>query len=185
MIKDIINDADQRMKKSLESFGHELSKIRTGRAHPGLLEHVMISYYGNDVPINQAANVNVVDSRTLGITAWDKNMIPDLQKAILNSDLGLNPVTAGDVIRVPLPPLTEERRKDLTKIVRNEAEKARIAVRNIRRDANTHLKPLVKDKSITEDDERRAETDVQKLTDTHVAEIEKMLDVKEKELMEI
>jgi len=185
MIKDIINDADQRMKKSLESFGHELSKIRTGRAHPSLLEHVMVSFYGNDVPINQAANVNVVDSRTLGITAWDKNMIPDLQKAILNSDLGLNPVTAGDVIRVPLPPLTEERRKDLTKIVRNEAEKARIAVRNIRRDANTHLKPLVKDKSITEDDERRAETDVQKLTDTHVAEIEKMLDVKEKELMEI
>ncbi len=185
MIKDIINDADQRMKKSLESFGHELSKIRTGRAHPSLLEHVMVSYYGNDVPINQAANVNVVDSRTLGITAWDKNMIPDLQKAILNSDLGLNPVTAGDVIRVPLPPLTEERRKDLTKIVRNEAEKARIAVRNIRRDANTHLKPLVKDKTITEDDERRAETDVQKLTDTHVADIEKMLDVKEKELMEI
>jgi len=185
MIKDIINDADQRMKKSLESFGHELSKIRTGRAHPSLLEHVMVSFYGNDVPINQAANVNVVDSRTLGITAWDKNMIPDLQKAILNSNLGLNPVTAGDVIRVPLPPLTEERRKDLTKIVRNEAEKARIAVRNIRRDANTHLKPLVKDKSITEDDERRAETDVQKLTDTHVAEIEKMLDVKEKELMEI
>lgn len=185
MIKEIIDDADQRMKKSLESFGHELSKIRTGRAHPSLLEHVMVSYYGNDVPINQAANVNVVDSRTLGITAWDKNMIPDLQKAILNSDLGLNPVTAGDVIRVPLPPLTEERRKDLTKIVRNEAEKARIAVRNIRRDANTHLKPLVKDKSITEDDERRAETDVQKLTDTHVAEIEKMLDVKEKELMEI
>lgn len=185
MIKEIIDDANQRMKKSLESFGHELSKIRTGRAHPSLLEHVMVSYYGNDVPINQAANVNVVDSRTLGITAWDKNMIPDLQKAILNSDLGLNPVTAGDVIRVPLPPLTEERRKDLTKIVRNEAEKARIAVRNIRRDANTHLKPLVKDKSITEDDERRAETDVQKLTDTHVAEIEKMLDVKEKELMEI
>ena len=185
MIKEIIDDADQRMNKSLEAFGHELSKIRTGRAHPSLLEHVMVSYYGNDVPINQAANVNVVDSRTLGITAWDKNMIPDLQKAILNSDLGLNPVTAGDVIRVPLPPLTEERRKDLTKIVRNEAEKARIAVRNIRRDANTHLKPLVKDKTITEDDERRAEADVQKLTDTHVADIEKMLDVKEKELMEI
>ncbi len=185
MIKDIIDDADQRMKKSLEAFGHELSKIRTGRAHPSLLEHVMVSYYGNNVPINQAANVNVVDPRTLGITAWDRKMIPDLEKAILNSDLGLNPVTAGEVIRVPLPPLTEERRKDLTKIVRNEAEKARVAVRNIRRDANAHLKPMVKDKTITEDDERRAETDVQKLTDTHIAEIEKMLTVKEKELMEV
>lgn len=185
MVKEIIDDAGQRMRKSLEAFGQELSKIRTGRAHPSLLEHVMVSYYGNDVPINQAANVNVVDSRTLGITAWDKNMIPDLEKAILNSDLGLNPVTTGETIRVPLPPLTEERRKDLTKIVRNEAEKARIAVRNIRRDANTTLKPMIKDKTITEDDERRAEVDVQKLTDTHVAEIEKMLEVKEKELMEI
>ena len=123
MVEEVINDADTRMKKSLEAFAHELSKIRTGRAHPSLLEHVMVSYYGNDVPINQAANVNVVDSRTLGITAWDKSMIPDLEKAILNSDLGLNPVTAGEVIRVPLPPLTEERRKDLTKIVRNEAER--------------------------------------------------------------
>ncbi len=185
MVEELINDADTRMKKSLEAFAHELSKIRTGRAHPSLLEHVMVSYYGNDVPINQAANVNVVDSRTLGITAWDKSMIPDLEKAILNSDLGLNPVTAGEVIRVPLPPLTEERRKDLTKIVRNEAEKARVAVRNIRRDANTHLKPMVKDKTITEDDERKAESRVQKLTDSHVAEIEKMLEAKEQELMEI
>ncbi len=185
MVEEVINDADTRMKKSLEAFAHELSKIRTGRAHPSLLEHVMVSYYGNDVPINQAANVNVVDSRTLGITAWDKSMIPDLEKAILNSDLGLNPVTAGEVIRVPLPPLTEERRKDLTKIVRNEAEKARVAVRNIRRDANTHLKPMVKDKTITEDDERKAESRVQKLTDSHIAEIEKMLEAKEQELMEI
>ena len=185
MIDEIISDADTRMKKSLDAFAHELSKIRTGRAHPSLLEHVMVSYYGNDVPINQAANVNVVDSRTLGITAWDKSMVPDIEKAILNSDLGLNPVTTGEVIRVPLPPLTEERRKDLTKVVRNEAEKARVAVRNIRRDANSHLKPLVKDKSITEDDERRAEADVQKMTDAHIAEIEKKLEEKEKELMEI
>ena len=185
MTKEIIDDAKKRMQKSLEVFAHELSKIRTGRAHPGLLEHVMINFYGNNVPISQAANVNVMDSRTLSITAYDKNMIPDLEKAILNSDLGLNPVTTGETIRVPLPALTEERRKDLTKVVRSEAEKARIAVRNVRRDANTHLKPLVKEKTITEDDERRAEADVQKLTDSKVAEIEKMLEAKEKELMEI
>ena len=185
MTKNIIDDAVQRMQKSLETFSHELSKIRTGRAHPSLLEQVMVSYYGNNVPINQAANVNVMDARTLSITAWDKSMIADIEKAILNSGLGLNPVTTGELIRIPLPSLTEERRKDLTKIVRNEAEKARIAVRNIRRDANTHLKALVKEKTLTEDDERRAEAEVQKLTDTHVAEIEKMLEVKEKELMEI
>ncbi|MFT7457920.1 MAG: ribosome recycling factor [Planctomycetota bacterium] len=185
MSKDIIDDADQRMKKSLDTFGHELSKIRTGRAHPGLLEQVKVNYYGNTVPINQAANVNIMDARTLSITAWDKSMVPELEKAIQNSGLGLNPVTTGELIRVPLPALTEERRKDLTKIVRGEAEKARISVRNIRRDANGNLKPMVKDKTITEDDERRAETEVQKLTDQHIAEIEKMLEVKEKELMEI
>lgn len=185
MTKNIIDDAVQRMQKSLETFSHELSKIRTGRAHPSLLEQVMVSYYGNNVPINQAANVNVMDARTLSITAWDKSMVPELEKAIRNSGLGLNPVTTGELIRIPLPPLTEERRRDLTKIVRNEAEKARIAVRNIRRDANTHLKALIKEKTLTEDDERRAEAEVQKLTDTNVAEIEKMLEVKEKELMEI
>jgi ribosome recycling factor len=185
MTKEIIDDTKKRMQKSLEVFAHELSKIRTGRAHPALLEHVMINYYGNDVPISQAANVNVMDARTLSITAYDKSMIPDLEKAILNSDLGLNPVTTGETIRVPLPALTEERRKDLTKVVRNEAEKARISVRNIRRDANTRFKALVKDKTITEDDERRAEAEVQKLTDTQVSEIEKMLEAKEKELMEI
>lgn len=185
MTKNITDDAVQRMQKSLETFSHELSKIRTGRAHPSLLEHVMVSFYGNNVPVNQAANVNVMDARTLSITAWDKSMVPELEKAIRNSGLGLNPITTGELIRVPLPPLTEERRKDLTKIVRNEAEKARIAVRNIRRDANTHLKALVKEKTLTEDDERRAEAEVQKLTDTNVAEIEKMLEVKEKELMEI
>ena len=185
MTKNITDDAVQRMQKSLETFSHELSKIRTGRAHPSLLEQVMVSFYGNNVPINQAANVNVMDARTLSITAWDKSMVPELEKAIRNSGLGLNPITTGEIIRVPLPPLTEERRKDLIKIVRNEAEKARIAVRNIRRDANTHLKALVKEKTLTEDDERRAEAEVQKLTDTNVAEIEKMLEVKEKELMEI
>ena len=185
MSKEIINDADLRMKKSLDTFQHELSKIRTGRAHPGLLEQVLVSYYGNNVPINQAANVNVMDARTLSITAWDRNMIGDIEKAILNSGLGLNPVTNGEVIRIPLPPLTEERRKDLTKIVRNEAEKARVAVRNIRRDANAHLKPLVKDKMLTEDDERKAESSVQKLTDDKIGEIEKVLESKEKELMEI
>jgi ribosome recycling factor len=185
MSKEIINDADLRMKKSLDTFQHELSKIRTGRAHPGLLEQVLVSYYGNNVPINQAANVNVMDARTLSITAWDRNMIGAIEKAILNSGLGLNPVTNGEVIRIPLPPLTEERRKDLTKIVRNEAEKARVAVRNIRRDANAHLKPLVKDKMLTEDDERKAESSVQKLTDDKIGEIEKVLETKEKELMEI
>jgi ribosome recycling factor len=185
MTKDITDDATQRMQKSLEAFAHELSKIRTGRAHPKLLEHVTVSYYGNDVPISQAANVNVMDARTLSITAYDKNMISEIEKAILNSDLGLNPMTTGELIRVPLPALTEERRKDLTKVVRNEAEKARISVRNIRRDANTHLKSLIKDKTITEDDERRAEAEVQKITDTHIGDIEKMLEAKEKELMEI
>ena len=185
MSKEIIDDAELRMKKSLDTFQNELSKIRTGRAHPGLLEQVLVNYYGNNVPINQAANVNVMDARTLSITAWDKNMIGDIEKAIHNSGLGLNPVTNGEVIRIPLPPLTEERRKDLTKIVRNEAEKARVAIRNIRRDANAHLKPLVKDKVLTEDDEKKAETTVQKLTDKNVGEIEKMLEAKEKELMEI
>jgi ribosome recycling factor len=185
MSKEIIGDAELRMHKSLDTFRHELSKIRTGRAHPGLLEQVLVSYYGNNVPINQAANVNVVDARTLSITAWDKNMISDIEKAILNSGLGLNPVTTGEVIRIPLPPLTEERRKELTKIVRNEAEKARVAIRNIRRDANAHLKPLVKDKVLTEDDERKAETSVQKLTDANIDEIDNILETKEKELMEI
>ena len=185
MTKEIINDADRRMNKSLEAFKHELAKIRTGRAHPSLLEHVTVNYYGSEVPINQAANVNVLDARTLGITAWDKKMVPDLEKAILNSDLGLNPVTTGELIRVPLPALTEERRKELIKVVRNEGEQAKIAVRNIRRDANHSLKELIKEKSIAEDDERKAEDKVQKLTDDHIALIDKILEEKEKEMMEI
>ncbi len=185
MTKNIIDDADRRMNKSLETLKHEMAKIRTGRAHPSLLEHITVNYYGSDVPLNQAANINVLDARTLSITAWDKKSIPDIEKAILNSDLGLNPITSGDIMRVPLPPLTEERRKELIKIVRAEAEKAKVAVRNIRRDANHSFKNLIKEKNISEDDERKAEVKIQKLTDDHVALIDKILEEKEKETMEI
>lgn len=185
MVNDIINDATQRMRKALEALKHDLSRIRTGRAHVSLLEHVTVNYYGNQVPIAQAANVGVLDARTLGITPWDRNMIQELEKAILNSDLGLNPVTAGTVIRVPLPPLTEERRKELIKVVRSEGEKARVAIRNVRREANHDLKELVKEKEITEDDERRGEEQVQKLTDTLVKDVDKLLAEKEKDLLEI
>lgn len=182
---DIVKDADQRMDKSIEVMKQELAKIRTGRAHPSLLEHITVNYYGSDVPLNQAASIGVLDSRTLSITPWDKKMVINLEKAILNSDLGLNPVTAGDVIRVPLPPLTEERRKELIKVVRNEAEKTRVAVRNIRRDANHSLKELVKEKEITEDAERRCEERVQQITDGHVSSIDRILGEKEEELIEI
>ncbi|MEM7027788.1 MAG: ribosome recycling factor, partial [Pseudomonadota bacterium] len=151
MINDILKDAKSRMQKSIESLSDEMAKIRTGRAHPSLLEHINVSYYGTDTPLQQLANVNVVDARTLGVVAYDKGSIPDIEKAIMNANLGLNPVTAGEVIRVPLPPLTEERRKELIKIVKNEAEKARIAVRNIRRDAISSCKELVKEKLVTED----------------------------------
>lgn len=185
MTKEIISDADRRMNKSMEAFRHELAKIRTGRAHPSLLEHVTVNYYGSDVPLNQASNINVLDARTLSITPWDRKMVPDIEKAILNSDLGLNPVTTGDLIRVPLPALTEERRKELIKVVRNEGEQAKVAVRNIRRDANHSLKELIKEKSITEDEERKAEDKVQKLTDDHIALIDKILEDKEKDMMEI
>jgi ribosome recycling factor len=185
MTKDIISDADRRMNKSLEALKQVMVKIRTGRAHPSLLEQIIVNYYGSDVPLNQAANVNVVDARTLGITAWDKKMIPDIEKAILNSDLGLNPVTAGDVIRVPLPALTEERRKELIRVVRAEAEHAKVAVRNIRRDANHSFKNMIKEKSITEDDERKAEESVQKLTDDYITQIDNILTEKEKDMMEI
>jgi ribosome recycling factor len=185
MTEAIIKDANQRMNKTMETLRHDLAKVRTGRAHPSLLEHIHVTYYGSEVPLNQAANINVQDARTLSITVWDKSMIQEVEKAILNSDLGLNPVTAGEVIRVPLPPLTEDRRKELIKVVRSEAEKARVAIRNIRRDANTHLKSAVKDKDITEDDEHRAEEQVQKITDTHVTEIDRMLEEKETELMEV
>jgi len=185
MVNDIIKDANLRMNKSLEALKHELSRIRTGRAHTSLLEHVTVAYYGSQVPLSQASNVNVLDARTLGVTPWDRSMVPAFEKAILNSDLGLNPVTAGNVIRVPLPPLTEERRRELTKVVRAEAEKARVAMRNIRRDANHDLKELAKEKEVTEDDERRAEEQVQKLTDAHIKEVDAVLAEKEKDLMEI
>ena len=182
---DIIRDADQRMGKSLETLKHELAKIRSGRAHPSLLEHIVVPYYGNDVPLNQVANVSVQDARTLNVSVWDKNAIQAVEKAIMTSDLGLNPVSAGNSLRVPLPPLTEERRKELIRVVRSEAEKGRVAVRNIRRDANTHLKAMVKDKEISEDEEKRAEERVQSLTDAHIEQIEKLLGRKESELMEI
>ena len=185
MIDDILDDAKTRMLKSIDSLKSEMAKIRTGRAHPSLLEHIKVSYYGSDTPLNQVASVNVVDARTLGISAYDKSSIPDIEKAIMNADLGLNPVTAGEVIRVPLPPLTEERRKDLIKVVRAEAEQARVAVRNIRRDANSSCKELVKEKLISEDDERKAEDRVQKLTNEHIALIDKSLEQKEAEMLEI
>ena len=185
MLAEIKKDASQRMDKSLASLKAELAKIRTGRAHPSLLEHVHVEYYGSEVPIGQAANVTVEDSRTLAVTAWDKSMVGKIEKAILTSDLGLNPATAGTVIRVPLPALTEERRADLTKIVHHEGEQAKVAIRNIRRDANHQLKELQKDKQITEDDLRRGETEVQQLTDSHVEKVDAMVAEKEKELMEI
>jgi ribosome recycling factor len=184
-VDEIVKDANQRMDKSLDAIRHELVKIRTGRAHPNLLDHITVSYYGSDVPLNQVANVGIQDARTLSITAWDKKSIPAIEKAILSSDLGLNPVTAGDVIRVPLPALTEERRKELIKVVRQEVEMGRVSIRNIRRDANHMLKELVKEKEITEDIERRTEESIQKLTDTHIKMIDQILEEKEKELLEI
>jgi len=185
MSEAIFKDASQRMDKTLESLRTEFMKIRTGRAHTSLLDHVMVEYYGSDVPINQVANVNVEDARTLTVTPWERNMVGKVEKAIMTSDLGLNPATAGTVIRVPLPALTEERRRDLVKVVRAEAENARVAVRNIRRDANHTLKQQVKDKEISEDEERRGEERVQKLTDDHIARIDHMLAEKEAELMEV
>ena len=185
MVEDIKKDAGARMAKSVEALRHELGKIRTGRAHASLLDHVTVSYYGSDVPLNQVASITVSDPRTLAVSPWEKKIIPHIEKAIIRSDLGLNPVTSSDVIRVPLPPLTEERRKEMTRIVRHEAEQARIAVRNIRRTANQRLKALIKDEHLAEDAEKRAETDIQKLTDGHIAEIDSVLEEKEHDLMEI
>lgn len=184
MLADIKKDARIRMGKSLESLRHELAKIRTGRAHPSLLEHVHVDYYGSDVPIGQAANVTVEDARTLAVTPWDKSMVQLIEKAILKSDLGLNPNTAGTVIRIPLPPLTEERRVELGKVVHHEGENAKIAIRNIRRDANHHLKELLKEKDISEDDERRAEGEIQQITDDAVKNVDELVGEKEKELLE-
>jgi ribosome recycling factor len=185
MIEDIKKDARERMGKSVEALKTEMSKIRTGRAHTSLLDHVMVEYYGSEVPINQVANVAVEDSRTLTVTPWEKPMVSVVEKAIMTSDLGLNPSSAGTVIRVPMPPLTEERRRDLVRVVKGEAEQGRVAVRNIRRDANSDLKDLLKEKEISEDEERKAEEEIQKLTDQHVQLIEEVLATKEKELMEI
>lgn len=185
MINAIKQDAEKRMKKTVESLQHELTKVRTGRANAGLLDHVMVDYYGNLTPIHQVANVNVSDARTLLVTPWEKTMVAAIEKAILTSDLGLNPATAGTAIRIPMPPLTEERRKELIKVVRHEGEQARVSIRNVRRDANTQLKELVKNKEITEDDERRSSDLIQKLTDTYIEEIDKVLVIKENDLMEI
>lgn len=185
MIDDIKNDASERMEKSLEALGHNFNKIRTGRAHPSLLEGLKVQYYGSDTPLNQVANISVEDARTLSLTAWDKSMIPEIEKAIMKSDLGLNPATAGEVIRIPMPMLTEETRKGFIRQARQEAESARVSVRNARRDAMAMLKELVKDKEIGEDDERRGQDEVQKLTDGFVARVEKLLAEKEADLMEI
>ncbi|UAW97678.1 ribosome recycling factor [Halopseudomonas nanhaiensis] len=185
MINEIKKDAQERMKKSVEALDHAFAKIRTGRAHPSILDSVMVSYYGADTPLRQVANVNVEDSRTLALTVFDRSMIQAVEKAIMTSDLGLNPATAGTTIRVPMPALTEETRKGFTKQARSESENARVAVRNIRRDALSQLKDLQKEKEISEDEERRAADEVQKLTDKYIAEIDKALEAKESDLMAI
>jgi len=185
MIDDIKTDAATRMGKSVESLRHELAKIRTGRAHPSLLDHLVVSYYGSDVPIKQVANITAEDAHTLAVSPWEKGMVPVVEKAIMQSDLGLNPNTAGMVIRVPMPPLTEERRRDLIKVARHEAEQARVAIRNIRRDANHGLKEAAKEKMITEDEEHRGEEMVQKLTDRHIENVDAVLVEKAEDLLSI
>lgn len=184
-IADVKKSAEQKMHKTLETLKVDLGKVRTGRAHTGILDHVMVDYYGNPTPINQVANISLIDARTIAVTPWEKKLVAAVDKAIRDSDLGLNPATMGETVRVPMPALTEERRRDLTKVVRSEAESARIAVRNIRRDANNALRDLVKSKQVSEDDERRAQEEVQKLTDRHIAEIDKALAAKEAELMAV
>ncbi len=185
MIQDVIQDADKRMHKSIDALHVELAKIRTGRAHPSLLDHITVEYYGSSVPLSQAANITVLDARTLSVVPWDKGMVQPIEKAIMHSDLGLNPNTSGTNIRVPLPALTEERRRELTKVVKHEGEEAKVAIRNIRRDANHTLKQMIKDKAIAEDDERRAEEKIQQLTDSNTAKVDAMLAHKERELMEV
>ncbi len=185
MLDEVKNNAAQKMQKSLEVLKNDLAKVRTGRAHVGLLDHVMVEYYGSMVAVNQVANVNLGDARTINVQPFEKTMISKVEKAIRDSDLGLNPATSGDLIRVPMPMLTEERRRDMTKIVRSEAEGAKVSIRNVRRDANDALKKMLKDKEIPEDDERRAQDDIQKATDKAVAEVDKMLQVKEAELMAV
>lgn len=185
MIDDIKKDASERMDKSIAALRQELTKLRTGRAHTSLLDHITVEYYGNEVPLSQVSNVNVEDSRTLSVSPWEKQMVQAIEKAIMKSDLGLNPVTAGTTIRVPLPPLTEERRKDMIRLVRHEGEGGRVAIRNIRRDAISDVKDLLKEKMIGQDDERRAEAEIQAITDKHIAVVDEVLAQKESELMEI
>ena len=185
MLKEIQNTAEEKMKKSVEALKTNLAKVRTGRAHTGLLDQVKVDYYGSDVPVSQIANVTLLDARTISVKPYESNMAGAIEKAIRDSDLGLNPSAMGDLIRVPMPMLTEERRKDLIKVVRHETEEARVAVRNIRRDANTELKNLLKDKEISEDDNRRGEEAIQKLTNQYIAEMDKILEAKEKDLMEV
>jgi ribosome recycling factor len=185
MIADIKKAAEQKMQKSLEALKLDLGKVRTGRAHTGLLDHITVDYYGTPTAIHQVANINLADARTITVAPWEKKMLSSVEKAIRNSDLGLNPVTVGELIRVPMPALTEERRRDLIKVVKHEAENARVAMRNIRRDANTHLKDLLKEKKIAEDEERRGQDEIQKLTDRYISDIDKTLQIKEAELMAI
>ncbi len=185
MLNDIKTNADQKMHKSLEALKSDLGKIRTGRAHTGLLDHVMVEYYGSMVAVNQVASVSLGDARTINVQPYEKNMIGKVEKAIRDGDLGLNPATNGDMIRVPMPMLTEERRKELIKVVRSEGEGAKVALRNVRRDSNDALKKLMKDKEISEDDERRMQDEIQKLTDRYVVEVDKMLQTKETELMSV
>ncbi|ALX11550.1 MULTISPECIES: ribosome recycling factor [Burkholderia] len=184
-VADTKKGVEQKMQRSIDAFKSDLAKIRTGRAHTGMLDHVQVDYYGSMVPISQVANMTLVDARTIGVQPWEKPMVAKVEKAIREADLGLNPATSGDLIRVPMPALTEERRRELTKVVKSEGETAKVAIRNLRRDANEALKKLVKDKEISEDDERRASDDVQKLTDKHVAEIDKLVQSKEAEIMTV
>lgn len=185
MISDVKKSAEQKMQKSLDALKVDFSKVRSGRPHTGLLDHIMVDYYGTPTPIKQLANVTLADSRTIGVIPWDKKMTTVIEKAIRDSDLGLNPMTVGEMVRVPMPALTEERRKDLIKIVKAEAETARVAMRNARRDANAQLKELLKDKLIAEDDDRRGQEEIQKLTDHYIAEVDKLLQTKESELMAV
>lgn len=184
-IAEVKKNTEQKMNKSIETLKADLAKVRTGRAHTGILDHIHVDYYGNPTQLTQVANVTLIDARTIGVQPWEKKMVAVVEKAIRESDLGLNPSTHGDMIRVPTPPLTEERRKEMVKLVKGEGEDAKVAVRNIRRDANEHLKKLLKDKAVSEDDERRAQDEVQKLTDKFVAEIDKMMAEKEKEILTV
>jgi ribosome recycling factor len=185
MIADVKKTAEQKMKKTLEALREDFAKVRTGRAHTGLLDHIAVDYYGTPTPIPQIGNVTLLDARTIGVTPWDKKMSAAVEKAIRDSGLGLNPATQGEIVRVPMPALTEERRRELIKVVRHEGENARVAVRNVRRDANSHLKELLKQKKVAEDEERRAQDEIQKLTDRHIAEVDKILQVKEADLMAV